>query len=345
MKCQFCKKDVVLSKILPYCPSCIRKRFTTLHAVILKIHAQTRASHKLPVRIPDDQSGTECTLCVNNCRIHEGEFGYCGVRQNRDGDISGPDAQWAYCDWYHDPLPTNCVADWVCEGSMHHGFKNLAVFFEGCTFNCLFCQNWRYREKQTRTTADELIRAVDALTGCVCFFGGDPTPFAMYSVEVARQVFERRRKVRIYWETNGSASPRIMKLWIDKALQSNGCIKIDFKTHSEALSVALCGSSNKNTKKNIKQVAQAMVRREKMPLLVVSTLLIPGYIDEFEITEMARFLSSVNKNIPWSFLGFYPHFYFSDLPRTSRKYVDMALQIAKDYGIKNTHVGNVHLLV
>jgi len=257
----------------------------------------------------------------------------------------GPGRDWAYLDWYHDPLPTNCVADWVCEGSNDYGFKNLAVFYEGCTFNCLFCQNWHYRTKRTKTTVKELVRAADPVTSCICYFGGDPTPFVLNSIAVAKEIYEKRRKFRICWETNGSVSPRLMRIWADYALKSNGCIKIDFKTFSEELNIALCGSSNKNTKENIKLVAEYIGKREKLPILIISTLLIPGYIDEHELEAMAKFISSVNKEIPWSFLGFYPHFHFRDLPCTSRQQVDLALKIAKDYGIEHTHIGNIHLLM
>lgn len=346
MKCQVCNVEGTFSKVLPYCPDCIRKKFDKLYPRIQKIHADTRKKYGLPQKIPVDNSGKVCTFCVNSCHIGNDELGYCGLRKNVAGKIVGPDKNWAYLDWYRDPLPTNCVADWVCKGSKDYGFKNLAVFYEGCTFNCLFCQNWHYREKRTKSSAEDLVRAADPVCGCICFFGGDPTPFAMHSIAVAREILaNKRRKFRICWETNGSVARKIIKQWITLALESDGCIKIDFKTFSEELNIALCGSSNKNTKENIQCVAKYMDKRETPPLLVVSTLLIPGYIDKYEIEQMAKFLSSVNKKIPWSFLGFYPHFYFNDLPSTSRKMVEMALSIAEEYGIENTHVGNVHLLV
>lgn len=347
MKCALCQKETLLAQILPYCPECIRNRFNELSKEILKVHQKTRKEFGLPEDIPRDDNGRGCPLCINNCRIGEGKSGYCGVRQNIGGKIVGPDKTFAYVDWYHDPLPTNCVADWVCEGNKDYSFKNLAVFYEACTFNCLFCQNWHFRERKNRATVGELASAADPLTSCICYFGGDPTPFAMHSLAVAKEILERKRhkKFRICWETNGSVSPKIMRLWIDYALKTNGCIKIDFKTFSEELNIALCGVSNKNTKENIRLVAQYMSEREKPPILIVSTLLIPGYLDEQEITKMAKFLSSINKNILWSFLGFGPHFYFSDLPRTSRKQAEMALQIAQDYGIENTHLGNIHLLL
>ncbi len=344
MKCQVCETEGLFSQSLPYCPSCIREKFTELCPQIMAIHARTRKAYGLPEKVPDDSSNRACHLCVNSCRIGEDRAGYCGVRNNIGGKICGPDKTWSYVSWYHDPLPTNCVADWVCAGSKDYGFSNLAVFYQGCTYNCLFCQNWHYRDRKSKRTTQELIRAADPTTGCICFFGGDPTPFALQTCEVAKEVLEKRRKLRICWETNGSINPKIMKRWTDYALKSNGCIKIDFKTFSEELNIALCGSSNKNTKENIKLIAQSSNKREEPPLLIVSTLLVPGYIDEYELNQMAQFISSVDKKIPWSFLGFYPHFYFSDMPRTSRNQADMALRIAKDYGIENTHVGNIHLL-
>ena len=329
---------------MPYCPNCIRERFQEIENDIQTIHGATRTAYGLPEKIPAHDKGVRCQLCANNCSINEGDFGYCGVRQNVGGKIVGPDREWAYVDWYHDPLPTNCVADWVCRGSNDLGYTNLAVFYEACTFNCLFCQNWHFRDRKNRATVHDLNRAADATTGCVCFFGGDPTPFALHNLEVARQLQQRKRKLRVCWETNGSTAPKYMKKWADYALKSDGCIKIDFKTFNENLNIALCGTSNKNTKENIKMVAQYMKKREHPPMLIVSTLLIPGYIDEAELNAMAEFISSINKDIPWSFLGFHPHFRFEDMPCTSRAQADMALRIAEDHGIRNTHLGNIHLL-
>ncbi len=347
MFCKKCKQEKVLSKILPYCSECIRKDFNSLLPEITKIHKETRKSFNLPEKIPDDPNGINCSVCVNKCKIGNNNKGYCSVRKNIDGKIFGPDDEWAYVDWYHDPLPTNCVADWVCEGNKDYGYKNLAVFYEGCTFNCLFCQNWQFKERKNRATIMEIAQYADPLTSCICYFGGDPTPFARHTIALSKEILERKRtkKFRVCWETNGSVATVLMKEWVEIALATNGCIKIDLKTFSEELNIALCGVSNKNTKENIKIVADYIKKRERPPILVASTLLIPGYIDEYEITAMAKFLSSINTEIPWSFLGFYPHFYFNDLPQTSRKQADLALKIAENYGMKNTRIGNIHLLI
>jgi pyruvate formate lyase activating enzyme len=130
MHCKECGIECTLSSTLPFCPECIRKNFKKLEHDIHKTHERARKPYKLPVQIPDHKNGKRCTICVNQCVIGQDEPGFCGARKNIDGQIKGPDKTWAYVNWYHDPLPTNCVADWVCAGSQDHGYKNLAVFYE-----------------------------------------------------------------------------------------------------------------------------------------------------------------------------------------------------------------------
>ena len=142
------------------------------------IHAESRAEFDLPAEPPRHPNGVQCTLCSNACVIGEGECGFCGLRTVRQGrliHLAGTPAR-GLLHWYRDPLPTNCVADWVCEGHEHPGYHNLAVFYQSCTANCLFCQNWHFRRvspaRSETINAAELASAANARTFCVCFFGG-----------------------------------------------------------------------------------------------------------------------------------------------------------------------------
>ncbi|GAG69008.1 unnamed protein product, partial [marine sediment metagenome] len=56
------------------------------------------------------------------CKIPKGEKGYCGLRKNVDDKIIGPTKNLASLSFYHDNLPTNCVANWVCPGGTGTGF-------------------------------------------------------------------------------------------------------------------------------------------------------------------------------------------------------------------------------
>ena len=68
------------------------------------------------------------------------------------------------------------------------------------------------------------------------------------------------------------------------------------------------------------------------------------YIDEDEIRSIARFIVSVNPHIPYSLLAFYPHFYMEDSPLTSKELAYRCLSAAKNEGLKNVRIGNLHLL-
>jgi pyruvate formate lyase activating enzyme len=55
-------------------------------------------------------------------------------------------------------------------------------------------------------------------------------------------------------------------------------------------------------------------------------------------------IASLNPNISYSLLAFHPQLNLSDLPVTSRALADQCCQAARDAGLKNVHIGNVHLL-
>ena len=75
-----------------------------------------------------------------------------------------------------------------------------------------------------------------------------------------------------------------------------------------------------------------------------STLLVPGYVDRQEVSNLARFISSLSPDIPYSLLAFAPQFMMRDLPTTSRRHAEECLAEAQAQGLKRVRVGNVHLL-
>lgn len=342
-RCIFCGKDSnLISKSLALCVNCIRNNFDEIKEHIFNLHSSSRKSFNLPPYPPRAEDGVKCGVCVNRCNIPDGEGGFCGIRKNRDGEYKIEDG---WLDWYYDPLPTNCVADWVCTGSRDYGKNNLAVFYRSCTFDCLFCQNWHFKEKMggIRMEPEELAAKVDVQTGCICYFGGDPTSQIEHSIRTSELALERRN-VRICWETNGSMNRTFLKKMIELSLKSGGCIKFDLKVWNEKLNIGLCGVSNKQTLENFEYAASFIPKRRESPLIVASTLLVPGYTDLNEIKNIAKFIASLNRDIPYSLLGFYPHFHMNDLPRTSRDHAYRAEKAAQDEGLNRVRIGNPHLL-
>ncbi len=362
--CGVCEKSSKeIAREIGVCRRCILEQPDKALPLALKAHRESRACFGLPDTAPGDPGGIPCRLCVHECRIPEGGVGYCGLRRNEGGEIRGVTAESGKLSWYHDPLPTNCVGDWVCPGGTgagypeyahcrgpERGYTNLAVFFHACSFNCLFCQNWSFMEQTTRPglrTVAELVADVDDRTSCICFFGGDPAPQLPFSLRAARLARQKAqgRILRICWETNGSMHPALLDKMVETALESGGNLKFDLKAWDEHLHIALTGVTNRRTLENFARAGKRVRERPVPPLLIASTLLVPGYIEAQEVRLLARFIASIDRDIPYSLLAFHPHFHMADLPLASRQLAEKCLEAAREEGLSRVRLGNVHLLV
>lgn len=361
--CTVCEtKGNHVSDGLGVCASCLRSGSRDARRQAEKAHAVSRKRFGFPARPPSDPSGIHCGGCVNDCRIPDGGTGYCGIKKNLGGSLSGVSSTRGKLSRYHDPLPTNCAGDWVCPAGTgagypryafckgpEYGYKNLAVFFHACTFNCLYCQNWQFKEQthlpQT-TDVFSLIAAVDAKTACICYFGGDPSPQAAFSIHASRLALKKNNDtlLRICWETNGSMNPGLLAEMLEIALYSGGCIKFDLKAFDDGLHQGLTGVSNRYTLENFRRAGKWISKRPVPPLVIASTLLVPGYIDAAEISAVAQFIASVDPEIPYALLAFHPRFFMSDLSTTTRRLAYQCEEAARRAGLKNVRIGNRHLL-
>jgi pyruvate formate lyase activating enzyme len=281
--------------------------------------------------------------------IGTGERGYCGLRTGASPHglqhLAGTPAR-GVLHWYRDALPTNCVAAWVCGGSRRYGYHNLAVFYASCSLNCLYCQNWHFRQVDPATSqgisARELADCANARTYCVCYFGGDPASQMPHALASARYLAQRG--VTVCWETAGTQHPKLIDQAVQLSLETGGTVKFDLKAFDERLHLALTGGSNRRTLENFRRAAALFAQRAEPPLLVASTLLVPGYVTPDEVGRIARFIAELHPDIPYALLGFAPNFYVPDLPCTSARHAEQALAAARAAGLTNVRIGNRHLL-
>ncbi len=352
LSCSICgMTEGLVTSVLGICSNCIREDGRAAREHVRRAHSEARSTFSLPPEVPRSEGGAGCKICANLCRVPEGGHGFCGLRRNEGGrlvHLAGVPSR-GRCEPYYDPLPTNCVAAWTCPGSRALGKRNLAVFYLGCSMDCLYCQNWTcrltVRGGRGRTMSSrELADMVDERTACVCCFGGDPGPHSPHALRTADIVMEERPDVRICWETNGRWAPPLRRRMIETSLISGGIVKVDLKAGTDQVHRALTGQSVDVTRETIRQVSQVASERPETPLLVVSTLLVPGYVDGTELRAIAEFLVGLDTVPSWSLLAFHPDFEMRDLPPTSMAEARQALAIASDAGLEEAHVGNVHLL-
>lgn len=340
-KCEICdRKSILISSFLGVCRDCILNEFDKALPIIKDSHRKARSYFSL--FYPANSEKPYCNLCIHKCSLNS-QKSFCGLIEDKK--------RWAgtskrgLLEWYYDPLPTNCVASFICPEREHYGYKNLAVFYASCNFNCLFCQNWHYHDYLKRKgpiySVEELINKIDSRTSCICFFGGDPTPQIAHALALAKRV---KNRVKICWETNGSMNSDILKEMFYISLESGGIIKFDLKAFDERVHIALTGVSNKKTLENFKWAGNESKKFRDKIILVASTLLVPGYINEEEIEKIADFIAEINPNIPYSLLGFSPNFFFDNLPTTSKEHAERSFKIAKNKGLKYVNIGNIFIL-
>jgi len=373
--CEICgARSNTVSSTIGACSRCLRSSNVAALERARKAHSNYRLSLGLPEK-PPRTGNTTCRICVNECLIPEGSLGFCGFWTNKGGRLAPitSDPRVGIVMWYYDPHPTNCVAGPVCPANTSRGyptytrsrgievgFYNLAVFYFACNLNCLFCQNWEHKTVITNDklrgryfrTVNELVEeAMDERITCICYFGGDPGPQTLHAITASRKIMMEKNAgsiKRICWETNGLENPSIMRQMAEVSIASGGIVKIDWKAWSPEIYEALTGVDGRKAveriKENIKLLVDLAERRPEVPLLVVSTLLVPGYVDEYEVGEIARFLASLSNNIPYILLAFHPDNILRDLPPTSKSHALNARSEAIRAGLREIYLGNVWLL-
>lgn len=358
-----------ISGYLGVCPHCVKRGSEKTMNLVYKAHSQARASFGLPGRPPTDSEGLRCDICGNKCQIPEGGIGYCGLTRNKEGKLLrslGAKAR-GLVSFYSDPHPTNCVAAWVCAGGTgagypkytrwkgpETGFQNGALFLGTCSYHCLYCQNTSWHqmieEKEKVKKTEQLVNHIlsNKRITCICWFGGSPEPQMPFVYEVSTQVKQKAEKedriLRVCLEANGNFSWKWLERVAEISLKSGGGIKFDLKTWNEDLNLALSGISNSKVKQNFKKLGAYHRKREEPPFLRASTPLVPGYIDEEEIRDIAKFIAEVDPSIPYSLLAFSPRYMFYDMPLTSKKMAFRGKEIAEEAGLQRVRVGNKHLL-
>jgi pyruvate formate lyase activating enzyme len=342
-------QERIISQSVGVCSECLRNGVQSLAPYT---HSSLRKRDNLIPVIPAGGNYT-CGDCGNHCNMNEGEIGFCHNRIATEKGVVERYPGRAVVSWYFDPLPTNCVADWVCRvnkerewGIGQKRLKNLAVFYGSCNSDCLFCQNASYRTMMAHgkplMTPRELANAADEFTTCVCFFGGDPSASSKHSLETS-VLLNEDRLVRVCYETNGNIS----KKWLGKIAEvietTGGTFKFDLKAVTPQIYKAITGVDNTVVLNNFKELAISRRDREG-EFLVASVLLIPGYIDIPEVRTVCSFIAECDPTIPTVLLGFYPHHAMRDLPRTSISHAKAALETAKGEGLSNVRIGNIGLL-
>ncbi|MCX5693792.1 MAG: AmmeMemoRadiSam system radical SAM enzyme [Candidatus Omnitrophica bacterium] len=272
----------------------------------------------------------QCQLCAHSCKIAEGKFGFCGVRQNISGVL--------YAQNYAQLVATN--ADPVEKKPLYHflpGTLTFSIASLGCNFRCGFCQNWEISQFSPdnqglgeKFSADKVIELAKQFNcRSIAYTYTEPTVSFEFVLETAK--LAKKAGLRNIFVTNGYLSrPAISLLtpYID-------AVNIDLKFFKESSYQKICSASLGPILDSIQLLHDSGVWVE------ITTLIIPKENDDpKELTKIAKFIALVDKNIPWHISRFHADYKFKDYPVTPEHTLKLAYAIGLEEGLRYVYVGN-----
>ena len=129
-----------------------------------------------------------CELCERKCKVNRinGEKGYCKA-----------------------PNYILISSEFLHFGEEYFLVPSHTIFFMGCNFSCIYCQNWEishWYERGYSITPKELaniiIRRIKQGAKNVNFVGGDPLPYLKNILEVLLILKEKKVNIPIVWNSN-----------------------------------------------------------------------------------------------------------------------------------------------
>lgn len=280
-----------------------------------------------------DDSMVHCYLCNHRCRIAPEKFGFCGVRENVDGEL--------LTHAYGEVIAAN--PDPVEKKPLYHflpGTYSFSVAAPGCNFHCGFCQNWqisqvsehspRLSDSMELSPADIVRRAEEAGCRSIAYTYTEPTIFFEYAYETAKEA--KKNGLYNLFVTNGYMTPEPLNT-IEPYLHA---CNVDLKSFREDFYREIC-------KGRLQPVLESIRLMKKMGIWVeITTLVIPGQNDsEEELRDIASFISSVDPAIPWHISRFHPDYQFGWVEPTSPDALRRGREIGREAGLQFVYLGNV----
>ena len=275
----------------------------------------------------------QCDVCPRECRLHEGQRGFCFVRACEDGEIvlTTYGRSSGFC---VDPIEKKPLNHFL------PGTPVLSFGTAGCNLGCKFCQNWDIsKSREIDTLADaaspETIAETALDLGCrsVAFTYNDPIIFLEYAVDVADAC--RARGLKAVAVTAGYVSPGAR----EELFSHMDAANVDLKGFTDAFYAKTCAGHLRPVLDTLEYLVH-----ETPVWTEVTTLLIPGLNDSDEEidAETRWYVDHLGPEVPLHFSAFHPDWKMRDRPPTPPATLTRAREIALANGFRYVYTGNVH---
>ncbi|MEW6622286.1 MAG: AmmeMemoRadiSam system radical SAM enzyme [Bacillota bacterium] len=269
-----------------------------------------------------------CQLCPHVCHIPENDGGKCRVRVNKEGRL--------YSANYGKATAINL--DPMEKKPLYHFYpgKNvLSLGTFGCNLHCDFCQNWQIAHE-----AD---------------FGRSMLPQEV--AELAHRYYVNQNSAGVaytysepgmWYEFVVDTAPLVSEYGLVNVLVTNGYLNkkpfLELLKHVHAFNIDVKAFTDKFYKEKVCGTLKPVLDNcaavvEKGRHLEITTLIIPGLNDSAsEIEELARWIASLDPNIPLHLSRYYPN-YKMHIKATPLDILEQAWETAREY-LGYVYIGN-----
>lgn len=277
-----------------------------------------------------EKGRVRCLACAHKCLIEKDKTGICGVRKNINGKL---------CLLVYGKI-ASMNADLIEKKPLYHflpGSFAFSIGTIGCNFKCENCQNYDISQASKQgiifgkeISPKEIVeKAIKTNCKSIAYTYNEPVIQVEFVKEVS--ILAKKKKLKNIWVTNGYMSKETFD-YMDGYIDA---MNIDLKFFDEKLHLKICGGKLPPVLETIKRAHKAGIHIE------ITTLLIPGLNDSLEkLEEMAKFIASVDKNIPWHISRFFPMYKMSHKQTTPIDSLELAHRTGKKY-LNNVYIGNV----
>ena len=269
-----------------------------------------------------------CDVCFRQCKIEEGQTGFCGARTCRDGQIVAAN-YGRLTSVALDPIEKKPLK------MFQPGSMILSLGSYGCNLRCPFCQNssiswsqkaFEYKDRADFYEPEEILKTALELQARgnigLAFTYNEPLigyEFVRDTAKLAKEVGLKNVLV-----TNGTATQRVL----NEILPYIDAMNIDLKSFTDHFYRDFIGGDFQMVKDFIQTAAQACH-------VELTTLIIPGENDSEEEMQklsawVAAFENQCQKKIPLHITRFFPTFHLTDREPTPVNTILRLVEVAKE---------------
>lgn len=273
----------------------------------------------------------QCELCPRQCRLNDGQRGFCFIRENRSGVM----VMTSYA------RASGLCIDPIEKKPLNHflpGSTVLSLGTAGCNLGCRFCQNWdmsraRKFDRMNTWVTPEQIAEIAQNEGCqsVAFTYNEPIIFAEFAIDAARAC--RQRGIRTVAVTAGYIMPEARHQFFDVM----DAVNVDLKAFSEQFYRKMCLAHLQPVLDTL-----AWLRSNTNVWIEVTTLLVPtSNDDDAELHQLSAWCNKhLGAHTPIHFTAYHPA-YRHHTHATSEATLKRARDIAMAEGMHHVYTGNV----